>query len=382
MKKYMSCLFLIISGFIYTSCDKEDPIDRNGGLSSGRVTPPNPPYVPPAPPAPTDVTTLFPNSTVIGNLSRPNTGIAATICNEKLFSAGHVPNKSYVDVFDLQGAGMVTYELSAARYHMAAVSTDSKVFIAGGHNGNQAVSRVDIYDMNTKNWSTAELSIPRYHMAVASIGNFVFFAGGLTSSNTPSSRVDIYDAASNTWSVAELSKARYLFTAAVLDNIILFAGGQLSINSTTDIVDVFNMETNKWTVSHLSRGRGITQSAVLNGKAYFVGNTSDYVFNRIVDVYDQSTGSWAVMDLNEPRGVMKMGVSNGKIAIISGYADYISGSNIMDVFNPAENKWSVVNLASDIVEQATLSYKNHIYSVGGVIDNENQLLSAVIRFAL
>ena len=94
--------------------------------------------------------------------------------------------------------------LSIPRANSLCATAGNKILFAGGYTNTtpglaQNSSRVDIYDMISKTWSTAELSQPRHIMAAVTSGSKIFFAGGYNN-GISSSRVDIYDASTNSWS--------------------------------------------------------------------------------------------------------------------------------------------------------------------------------------
>jgi kelch-like protein 1/4/5 len=188
------------------------------------------------------------------------------------------------------------------------VSKDNKVLFAGGLIYDlTSYSRVDIYDTQTGFWSMDDLSLARGAMASAVVGDLAIFAGGLRSGAAVTNRVDFYNFTTGIWSTAALSQARCQAEAITIGNKVLIAGGMTAgFADPTDRVDIYNAETNTWDTASLSVARMSCGAAVINGKAYFAGGgsfgsgavLSD--LSDIIDIYDPESDTWSVEYLNQP----------------------------------------------------------------------------------
>jgi autotransporter-associated beta strand protein len=112
-----------------------------------------------------------------------------------------------------------TAHLSQPRETLAAASTGTEVFFAGGWTGWAESNVVDVYDTSSNTWSAVTLSQPRDWLAATTVGNHVFFGGG--------------------------SQARAMLAAASAGSKAFFAGGLSDPSSGTisDIVDVYTLQS-------------------------------------------------------------------------------------------------------------------------------------------
>lgn len=355
--KHQSYAIIFMVTISLVACDKDRPL--------GPVS---------APSASSLLENPFPNGVIIGKLST-QAADAATICMDKLFCLANQYDGSHVEIIDLSNGSSVRYSLSIPRNAVSVGSSETKVLFAGGYNGDP-ISRVDIYDASNNMWSAAEVSQPRSLMSVATLNNKVFFAGGIAAGGVPSSRVDIFDASTNSWSTTEISQARSKLVSVVSGNKILFAGGTTSGSSTSTQVDIYDIVTNKWSITNLPDKYGISYSAELNGRVYFTSIADN------VDIYNINSDSWEKLKMPEAVSSSQPAISNGKIAFISGYKGWDTMSRKMEVYNPATNNWTTVYLNTSIVNQLTISYKNNIYSIGGITEDYNSSISSIIKFTL
>jgi N-acetylneuraminic acid mutarotase len=310
--------------------------------------------------------------------------MVSVVCTNKLLFAGGFVGlqgiRDDVNIYDPQTNLVSTAKLSLPRNAITATSLNDVAFFAGGETNLNNVlspsSRIDIYDLQTNTWSIAELSIPRSGIASGAVGNKVFFAGGKLSSGNVSDRIDIYDMDSKTWSTTKLSEARSNILSAVIGNKILFVGGFTgSVYSNT--ADVFDLKTNSWSTTKLTYPLSFGDAAILKNKIYFTGGGS------VVQVYDNLLNTFSTLTLSESKNNIAIGVSNDKIAFIGGTTGYNDDiSKRIEVYDPATNAWSYLDMEYDLAGESILSYNNFIFSAGGAINSWAFTIPGIFKFSL
>jgi len=205
--------------------------------------------------------------------------------------------------------------LSKSRWDIAIASVGNKILFAGGIGSSDCPecwgsSRVDIYDTVTNEWLTTELSEGRHGIATAVNGTKVFFAGGANGDgafDTLYSTVDIYDASTGGWSTSKLSLPRAYIGATAVGNKVLFAGGEKDWDyQTTNVIDIYDLVSNTWSTSTLSEARAYISGVSINGKAYFAGGQTEdrwyAVPSNKIDIYDSTSGVWSTSTLSQTMG--------------------------------------------------------------------------------
>jgi hypothetical protein len=377
MKKHLLpvlCTFVIT----FFSCEKEDP------LLVGPPSVNNTPITPGTPPIPSYPESFYSQAELIGNLSNAGADITGAVCLDKLFLASSDSNslaniKTVVDVFDIKTKSRTSYPLSKNRKYITSVASDTKVFFAGGYNG-EAISRVDIVDPVTNTWTTSELSIPRYNMAAVASGDKVYFAGGITSTGNPVTRVDIYDINANEWSTAELREARSNFAAAASGNKLFFCGGSTQYYRQSPTVDVYDELTKRWSGLFMPFPFGEVKALVLDKIVFVGGAPYTSSMGTVVSTYmDPQIGFEGGFSFQDIIGNLQLGVSNNKI-MITGQRK--SNTGIMHTINIAGDVLDQISLQNDLMGQAVISYNNYIYVAGGVINEGTKRISGVYKFIL
>jgi hypothetical protein len=105
------------------------------------------------------------------------------------------------------------------------------------------------------------------------------------------------------------------------------------------------------------------------------GMTSGNNPSDVVDIYDASAGTWETATISVPRGfsdnqnVVAMGgkvyfVGGGKINLNGAY--WTAAYNVIDIYDPVSNAWSVDYLAGSFVHRAVVSCGNQFLVAGGI----------------
>jgi hypothetical protein len=310
----------------------------------------------------------------------------ATLGTKAYFAGGHNGSSTLamVESYDVEtGLWDILPNLSVSRQVIAGTSCGSKLFFGGGvsSNMNTVYSTVDIYDTVTGIWTTGQLSVARFDIAAVSHGNKVFFAGGCNYNIVCTNVVDIYDLSTGIWSIANLSSARAGMAYAVSDDLAVFAGGFVDGGVVSDQVDIYNFTTNAWTTATLSEAR-VWASAITIGDKVIIAGGMKYFPNLpsdAIDIFDVSSGMWSTESLFEARAWLSAGAVNGK-AYFAGGSNVANGgvpydfSDIVDVYNEADNSWSVDVLAQPRQSQG-IAVADYFLVAGGVC--ASGLLSSV-----
>jgi hypothetical protein len=317
---------------------------------------------------------------------------AATIGNKAYFAGGNTSAgfTTNVEVYDFTtGTWGSEGNLSVPREIIGGtVSCGTKIFVAGGYNEIISYNVVDIYDTELNEWSVGSLSIDRFSLAAVSYGDTVMFAGGVQRQGAPvfKSTVDFYNVETEVWSTGSLSQARMGMAASVVGDKAIFAGGMINVaGNTSNRVDIYNFTTKTWTQASLSLARAYASAVTVGNKVIIAGGvtSANNPTNR-VDIYDAETNSWTTASLSSPRSA----VDNG--AVVEGKAYFAGGgiftgsgftnpSNVVDVYDPETNVWSVMNLQTARSHHSVQGVGNYLVVAGGK-NNDGLLSSAEIYY--
>lgn len=308
--------------------------------------------------------------TPIGTLSEPRVYPAVAGAGNKIVFAGGVKDwicgadygiaSAAVDIFDISTHNRSTAHLSVPRWGMGVVACGTKIFFAGGEDGQStAYDVVDIYDLSTNTWEVAHLSEPRAFLAAGALGDKVFFAGGY---NYPepvknSSKIDIYDLSTNTWSTATLSVPRSGIHATTLGSVIYFAGGD---SGSTDI-DLYDSSTHSWAISAFQYLQGMVCGVTLGNSFYWAGGAQagqTYVSQaEIKNLTNFTTRTNCLYDFRY-YAVSK----NNDVA-------FLSNGNEFDIYNSTTDVWGIGQLSQAGIEQGAgvTGFKNVVYIGGGEV---------------
>ncbi|MBK8564489.1 MAG: T9SS type A sorting domain-containing protein [Saprospiraceae bacterium] len=324
------------------------------------------------------------------NLSEAKDGMgAAALLGSNTFwfagGWGDIEETNKVEIYNAETDTWTFSQLSQTRSWPAGLAYKDHIFFAGGmfwSTTYQPTSRVDIWNNEASQWSTAELSIPRFSISAVGVGNKALFAGGGNLiQNTVSSTVDIYDFTTGQWTTTQLSGPRAAMGSAVVETsngpIALFGGGVTGFaGPATDLVEIYHANTDSWSTAQLSEARAHLSATSVGHKVIFAGGiTNDNVLSDRVDIYDALTGDWTTATLSAPRctdmtdGLTKTVcgkvyvVGGGRIDLITG--EFSEASNVIDIYDPATDTWSVEYLNRPLVTHSVVSDGNRLLVAGG-----------------
>ncbi len=325
------------------------------------------------------------------NLSEPKDGMgAAALPGSSTFwfagGWGDIEETNKVEIYNAETETWTFSSLSQTRSWPAGLAYNNHIFFAGGmfwSTNYQPTSRVDIWNNEASQWTTAELSEPRFSISAVGVGNKALFAGGANIiQNTVSSAVDIYDFTTGQWTTTSLSSPRAAMGSAVVETpngpIALFGGGSSEIPGpyATNLVDIYHANTGTWSTANLSQARTHLSATTVGYKVIFAGGiTNDNEVSDRVDIYDALTDEWTTDSLSVPRCTdMTDGLTKtvcGKVYIVGGgKIDLITGllseaSNVIDIYDPTTDTWSVEYLNRPLVTHSVVSDGNRLLVAGG-----------------
>ena len=311
------------------------------------------------------------------NLSESKSFMGSAALGNKAYFAGGYNGTDFlttVEAYDITtGTCEIIGDLSAAREIIGGgIACGSKIFFPGGFDWSVSYSTVDIYDTLTGQWTVQALSQPRFSMTSVSYHDTVMFAGGfIYPSSIRTSRVDFYNVQTGAWSTAELSIAREGIASAVVGDIAIFAGGLISVSTSTTRVDIFNFTTKTWSTATLSQARGMANAVTVGNKVIIAGgvisinNPTD-----VVDIYDYSTNTWSTATISDPRAAQTNGANISGKAFFAGGGEFTGSgyrfpSNVIDIYDPASNTWSVDYLWLGLINHSVVGINGYLIIAGG-----------------
>jgi N-acetylneuraminic acid mutarotase len=157
----------------------------------------------------------------------------------------------------------------------------SKIYVAGGLRGLQAVNDFSAYDTTNDTWETLP-SVPtsRDHLVAGAIGGRVYVIGGRNGGlEVHTGRVDIFDPATGSWSRGSpMPTSRAGSAAAVLDDRIYVFGGEGNAALSTgvfDDVESYDPATDSWSIHvPMPTPRHGSGAAALMGRIYVLGGAN------------------------------------------------------------------------------------------------------------
>ena len=275
-----------------------------------------------------------------GRRCQPRTALAATTVGSKALFAG--------------GCAVGT-----------GATTESRTCGAGG----SVVDIVDIYDSNTDTWSIASLAVPRRDMAAASTGTKAFFAGGWTGTGEVSAVVDIYDAATGVWSTDVLVEPRRTLAATSVGSKVLFAGG-FGVNVRSRQVDIYDTATGRWSGAKLSLARSQLAATTVGDKAIFAGGMRSGRESAMVDIYDDATGTWSTAALNQIGVIAATTIGESKALFVggssrSGDGRYYGPGRWVDIYDATTGTWRAQTLPQERQALVATAVGNRALFAGG-----------------
>ena len=170
--------------------------------------------------------------------------------------------------------------------------------------------------------------------------------------------------------VGILSEERANLAIGTSANKIVFAGG----SSPNKRVDIYNTITNAWSTAELSVARWDIGVTTIGNKIFFAGGKIetphhyDWVFpdvTSMVDVYDAANNTWSVMQLSEARGGVAAVSLGNKAFFAGGVNEYDMPFYRIDIYDVSTNSWTIASLSEARSQLSAEAVNNKIYFAGG-----------------
>ena len=305
---------------------------------------------------------------------------------------GSTPGRNLPPVGTTYGSWQTLTGMSNIRGSTTAVRlTDGRVLVAGGGDGNVALSGTDVFNPTSNTWASAGAmnEARRGNETVLLKDGRVLTAGGLQGATVLAS-AEIWNPAMSTWTLtAPMHTARLnQILVGLPDGKVLAAGGLVSASSTTSSAEVYDPAANTWTVvpGGMLQSRSDAGSALLTGGRVLIAGG-----------YSQTTGSTpsplSETELFDPaanlfvRGPSMVNqradltltlLQNGEVLAAGGFSSS-AVLNTAERYDPSSSTWNLVAGMSQQREQASASLLPNGYvlvSAGESADVANGVLSS------
>jgi N-acetylneuraminic acid mutarotase len=272
-----------------------------------------------------------------------------------------------------QTAGNVWFPMApmpVATSVLAAAAVNGKVYAMGGFSGSvglaNVTSAVQVYDPSSNTWGVAApMPTARYGLAAVEMNGKIYAMGGTDGTGTVVTAFEVYDPGTNTWNTAApLPIGRNSLGAAALNGKIYIVGGT-NLSSLVGNVDVYDPSNNSWSAAPaLPTPRGGLALAVVGGKIYAIGGGNGGPVNT-VEVYDPSTNAWSTASpMPTLRYDLSAAVVNGKIYVIGGFNT--AALSTVEVYDPSTDSWTTAApMLTARYLMGTADVNGLIYAVGG-----------------
>ena len=247
-----------------------------------------------------------------------------------------------------------------ARYLHAMAGVGPLILCAGGRGYSGNLFEVDIYNTTSRTFTVhpTGLSQARYSLAAASTSTKAFFAGGISNQGI-SSVVEVFDLTSGHFSVIEpLKQARYILTGVSVPGHVLFAGGRPADGqgaaTASDWVDIYDEQDDAHSSKRMSTPRFY----------HFGGSARQFAVFGLGLPYDPGLADFSLW-INAPQlknfDVYDMSAES---LVVKGNFTTVEGSRSITL--PYYHRPTRVNVADITINQSAVVYGDTgDYSIGG-----------------
>ena len=126
----------------------------------------------------------------------------------------------------------------------AAVSLRNKIYVFGGHDGNNFHSSAEVYDITTQEWSQLpQMKEERFGCAATVVGNRIYVVGGEDDNFKVHSSCEVFDTSTNTWSyhIPDMNEKRGRCQVVSIGSKIYVMGGRNGSYNTDASVEAFEI---------------------------------------------------------------------------------------------------------------------------------------------
>lgn len=185
--------------------------------------------------------------------------------------------------------------------HLSIALSDSRVLIAGGWNGREAIRSAELFDARALRFVRVDsMHEARFDSAGAMINSSdVLIVGGATQTNLPTDSAERFDVASMRFTrVASMQTPRAHHTATSIgDGRVLVTGGLVAKNTATASVEIYDSKRNTFVAARPMSGPRCKHAAVrlLDGRIMVIGgsiNCGERTRLASTEIFDPTTGRW------------------------------------------------------------------------------------------
>jgi N-acetylneuraminic acid mutarotase len=278
---------------------------------------------------------------------------------------------------------------------------NGKIYLFGGLPSatHGPLGLVQEYDTATNTWTEKKnMPLATHHAAVAAFNGKLYVFGGQAvvqpggSPQMPIANSWEYDPANDSWkALAPLPSPRTASSAVAVGGKIYVIGGA-SVHPGQKVVplgpkvphralglnDAYDPETNTWEArAPMPTARNHAAIGAVDGKIYVIGGMIGSLYvtrgsnTNVVEIYDPATNKWGVagMRMPTPRSGAGWATHDGKIYVAGGQIydhDVIAAIRAVEAYDPATNSWSILPTmltARHGVNVAAIG--NRLYVIGG-----------------
>jgi N-acetylneuraminic acid mutarotase len=294
--------------------------------------------------------------------------------------------------------------MNTARVDPASCVIDNKIYVFGGYtSGLSATASVEIYDTTTNEWTVAKnMDQAKSTRCPGMINNKIYLMGGWARINNEWQALNTnleYDYETDSYSEKQSTPMYIGFGASCIHDSLIYTFGGLSHFEGNVIKSwIYAPDTDTWdSICDMKFQHGETTAQVINNKIYVIGggeNTprDSFKISGKVEMYDPVSDSWEEKaEILHPVAGHRSIVHNDKILVFGGdtgavwQTDITYGSNLIQEYDPAENKWYKKHGMPFKRSPGTgQKVGKYVYIIGGMEDNswDKPVLSEVWRFNL
>ncbi|QHZ51333.1 Kelch repeat-containing protein [Paenibacillus larvae] len=271
----------------------------------------------------------------------------------------------YTDVFSESGEWTTGKDMPTARSGLTSSVVGDKVYVIGGHDGLNSLSKLEIYDTTTNTWTSGkDMPTGRDDLTSSAVGNKIYVIGGYNGDNL--SKLEIYDTTTNTWAAGtNMPTARKKLTSGVIGDRIYVIGG--NYDNDHNKLEIYDTTTNTWTKgANMPTGRYALTSGVVGNRIYAIGGHNSGGGNpNKLEIYDVTTNTWTKgKDMPTGRTYLTSSAVGNKIYVIGG--NYDNDHNKLEIYDTTTNTWTKgANMPTGRGSLTSSAVGGRIYTIGG-----------------
>ncbi|MCP4362268.1 MAG: hypothetical protein GY796_30040 [Chloroflexi bacterium] len=236
--------------------------------------------------------------------------------------------------------------LPQPRANMATAAVGLNLYVIGGDMAGQPVDSALVYDSAVHEWveAVAKPTAVTDTTAAALFGE-IFVPGGRLADGQPTNIVEAYSPANNSWRPVQSLPHPISGGLTVTDGSFLYLlGGWDGVNY-LDTAYVYDPGENRWQpLPPMSHPRANLAGDTLTGKLLAVGGYNGETAVPTCELYDSATQIWTVCpDMLSPRQGAGAATIVNKLYVIGGVTDEGETAAFSEVYNPANETWTIVN---------------------------------------